>query len=176
MMKKVSVVAVMVGLCILFGSMTAMAYDLKGIDIHGFASQGYLYSDENNFFTANTKDGTFAYNEVGINFSTQPIDDLRIGMQLFSRDLGEMGNNDITVDWALGDYRVKDWLGIRAGKIKRPLGLYNDVRDADMARTVIFLPQGIYPEIQRDVINAIQGAELYGNLPLSSAGDSGRFP
>ncbi len=43
---------------------------------------------------------------------------LRVGVQFLSRDLGETGNNEVEVDWAYGDYRFRNWLGIRAGKMK----------------------------------------------------------
>ena len=61
------------------------------VDIHGFISQGYLKSTGNNFL-AETKRGTWEFTEVGINFGTYVTDELRLGMQLFARDLGEMGN------------------------------------------------------------------------------------
>ncbi len=55
------------------------------VDIHGFVAQGYLKSDHNNFL-ADTEDGSFQFNEMGINFSTSMGENLRLGMQLFSRD------------------------------------------------------------------------------------------
>jgi len=139
------------------------------VAIHGFISQGYMQSTANNFF-GDTEDGTFKFNEFGINIAAQVTDNLHIGMQLFSRNLGYLGGNAIVIDWAYGDYRWKDWLGIRAGKIKMPLGFYNETRDVDMLRTSIFLPQGVYNESWRTTFNAIQGLGLYGNVPLPYLG------
>jgi hypothetical protein len=135
------------------------------VAIHGFISQGYMQTSANNFF-GDTEDGTFKYNEFGINIASQVTDNLHIGMQLFSRNLGYLGGNAVVIDWAYGDYRWKDWLGIRAGKIKMPLGFYNETRDVDMLRTNIFLPQGVYNESWRTVFNAIQGLGLYGNVSI----------
>jgi hypothetical protein len=140
------------------------AVELAEVDIHGFISQGYLWSDENNFLSAETEDGSMEFNELGINFSKQVTDYLRIGVQFFSRDLGKTGNNSIVVDWAYGDYRWKDWLGFRVGLMKMPHGLYNDIRDQDMLRTAILLPQSVYPEIQRDYYTRMWGGEIYGNI------------
>lgn len=67
-----------------------------------------------------------------------------MGMQLFAFDRGNYGRDKVTIDWAYGDYRVNDWLGFRAGKVKIPLGLYNEARDNDALRTFIFLPQQAY--------------------------------
>ncbi len=55
--------------------------------IHGFASQGFLQSTDNEFL-GETSNGTFNFNEIGINFAVQLTDELRFGIQLFSRDLG----------------------------------------------------------------------------------------
>jgi hypothetical protein len=144
----------------------------QGLDvsIHGFLSQGYMYSTDNNYVSAKTSDGTFEYNEAGLNFTTQPLPNLRIGAQLFARDLGAQGNHKVTVDWAVGDYRFRDWLGIRAGRVKLPTGLYNTLRDVDMGRAEILQPSSAYPISQRDLNAAFDGALLYGTVPLGGAG------
>ncbi|MDA8139591.1 MAG: hypothetical protein M0036_13155, partial [Desulfobacteraceae bacterium] len=144
--------------------------DLGGVQIHGFISQGFLYTDTYNYLANDTKDGSFEYNEMGINFGKQLNDKLRIGMQLFSRDLGDAANNKVTVDWAYADYRWQDYLGLRAGRIKLPIGFYNETRDMDMLRTSIVLPQGIYNDLLRDNMIAANGVSLYGNVGLKAAG------
>ena len=151
-------------------AMPAWAMTSAGVDIHGFISQGFLYSDEYNYLAHNSKDGSFEYNEFGINFSKDLTDKLRMGIQFFSRDIGDASNNKVTVDWAYGDYRFRDWLGVRAGRIKLPMGVYNEIRDVDMLRTSIILPQGIYNDLLRDTLIAVNGVGLYGNFDLGAAG------
>ena len=147
-------------------SLDAYAEDEFGaIDIHGFISQGYVGSDEYDFYLADTSAGTFEFNEVGINFSTDMTDDLRLGMQFLARDLGEIGNDEVAIDWAYADYRFRNWLGLIVGKVKKPVGLYNQSRDVDSARTSIFLPAGFYNENFREAILTTKGAGLYGTLP-----------
>lgn len=148
---------------------TAFAFEIQGVDIHGYVSQGYMKTDDNNYL-ANTEDGTFEFTEVGINFSKE-FDKLRIGLQLVSRDLGDVGNNEIELDWAMGDYRFNDYFGLRGGKIKMAVGLYNQERDLDMLRTSIFLPSSVYDEGSRDLNNTIQGANAYGTIDARSAGE-----
>jgi len=170
-MKKCFVLVLVVLLTAFAGNTHAMEVDLLGgVNIHGFISQGYLRSQDNNYLANDSSDGTFAFNEIGINFSKQLTDQLRIGLQIFSHDLGAIGNNDIVLDWAFADYRWRDWLGLRVGKIKVPHGLYNEIRDMDMLRTNILLPQGVYNEILRDTMVAFKGMGLYGNIPAGSAG------
>ena len=111
-----------------------------------------------NNWLGSTEDGSYEFNEMGINFSTELTDDLHVGVQFFSRDLGTIGNDDIKVDWAFADYHWKDWLGVRVGKIRIPYGLYNEIRDIDILRLSIILPQSVYSEIARDSQTALKEA------------------
>ncbi|RLC03008.1 MAG: hypothetical protein DRI57_29555, partial [Deltaproteobacteria bacterium] len=150
-MKKTIFLTVFISI-MLIGNLRA--FEIPKIDIHGFVSQGFLKTDQNNYL-GDTEDGTFQFNEMGINFSTKLPKRLRIGLQFFSRDLGQEGNNDIVLDWAYADYRWKEWLGFRIGKIKVVYGLYNETRDMDMLRASVMLPQSVYTELWRDRLSSI---------------------
>lgn len=143
--------------------------DALDVDIHGFVSQGFVLSSGNNYLT-NSKRGSFEFTEVGLNFTKSLGDRLSVGMQLFTRDLGPIGNYKPQFDWFYLDYRFFDWLGFRAGRTKLPFGLYNEQSDIDQARVPVLLPQSVYPIANRDVLLAQTGVELYGYVPLSLAG------
>lgn len=145
------------------------ALEFEGIQVHGFLSQGFLKSDKNNFLTS-TEDGSLEFNEMGINFTTNLSDDLRVGLQLFSRDLGKDGNNQLTIDWAYGDYLFRDWFGIRVGKCRLIGGLFFEIRELDMLRTPILLPQSVYPDIWRDTFSTVKGTTFYGEIPVGVVG------
>jgi hypothetical protein len=134
-------------------------------------SQGYIRTSDNNYLARSASArGSFEFSEVGINF-TQPLGDhLRAGVQLFAHDLGPRGNYDIKADWFYLDYRWTDALGLRAGRIKVPFGLYNEINDIDSARVPILLPQSTYPAGARDFLLAQTGLEIYGRLLAGSAG------
>ncbi|MBU0996242.1 MAG: hypothetical protein KJ737_27400 [Proteobacteria bacterium] len=161
MKKKIFLIITIV---LINSPMNALAEEDE-VDIHGFISQGYLWSDRYNFYNAETEDGTFQFNDLGVNFTTQLSDNLRAGMQLYARDLGDVGNDEINVDWAYGDYRFSNLIGVRVGRIKRSYGLFNQIRDVDLGRTVIFLPEGMYFETLRDQFLSVKGAGIYGTLP-----------
>jgi hypothetical protein len=147
------------------------AIELYGVDIHGFASQGYIQTTrENNFPVSDSGKGSFHFNDFAINFSKEFIPGLRAGLQVLAMDRGTYGKNKVTLDWAYADYHFQDWLGFRGGKVKIPLGLYNETRDNDALRTFIFLPQNEYYEYERDSIMAMTGGSIYGSLPLGGAG------
>ncbi len=159
-------------ICIFTSHMSLHAAGVNGVDIHGFLSQGYLISSDNNYFTETTE-GSFQFNEMGINFSSKLTPKLHVGIQLFAYDLGDLGNDKVTLDWVFADYHWQEWLGIRVGKIKIPLGLYNEVRDVDLVRTFINLPQSVYQERYREAWVAMKGAGLYGNVESAMLGALG---
>jgi hypothetical protein len=139
------------------------------VDIHGFVSQGFIKTTDNNYL-AESKRGSAELTEVGINISKTVTPELRLGVQLFARDLGPIGNYQPHFDWFFLDYRFFDWLGLRAGRTKLPFGLYNEINDIDSARVPILLPQSVYPTQNRDYLLAQTGGELYGDVPIGEAG------
>ena len=151
-------------LFILLHSVSAIAGEIGEVEIHGFISQGYLKTDRNNYM-ADTEDGTFQFNEMGINFQTRVSEKLKIGTQFIARDLGTIGNDEIKIDWAFADYRYSNIIGVRAGSLKIPIGFYNEARDVDSVRTNIILPPSIYAEEWRDVFVGLKGVGIYGRLP-----------
>lgn len=144
--------------------------DLLAVDVHGFVSQGWLLGLRNDYLAEDEERGSFEFSEVGINFTKQLGDRLRAGLQLFARDLGPRGNYRPTVDWFYLDYRFADWLGLRAGRVKLPFGLYNEINDVDAARAFVLLPQSLYTVSNRDFLLAQTGLELYGYLDLDCLG------
>lgn len=163
----VSVVLLIIAPALLSQTAFAGEENIPDIAIHGFISQGYMKAtDDKEYMVYGAKEGTFQFNEIGINFSTQATETLRIGAQFLAFDLGHLGNDDILVDWAFADFSYREYLGIRAGLIKIPYGIYNTTRDLDMLRTSIFLPAALYEEVYRDLVSRMKGVGIYGALPL----------
>jgi hypothetical protein len=139
------------------------------VDVHGFVSQGYIKSTANDYLVDSSA-GSFEFSEAGLNFTLQPIDRFSIGLQLFAYNLGTSGNFTLRADWFYLDYHFRDWLGVRAGRVKLVYGLYNDISDIDAARTPILLPPSIYPLSNRDLLFGVQGGEVYGYARIGRAG------
>lgn len=142
----------------------------RDVQIHSFGSQGFAYSNENNYLTMPTSNGSFAMTDGGVNVSTRINDKFRVGAQFYIRNVGEMGNFRPELDWALGDYKFADWFGIRAGKVKTTMGLYNDTQDLEFMHTWAILPQSAYPLDLRASTIAHEGGDFYGNIGLRRAG------
>ena len=151
---------------------TLQAQDFKLFDrtvqVHGFASQGFIYTNDNNWLTMNTSQGSAAFTDFGVNMSSQITDSLRVGAQLYDRNLGQLGQYHPSLDWAVVDYRFKPWFGVRGGKVKTTLGLYNDTQDLDFLHTFALLPQSVYPTDLRDATIAHIGGDIYGDVALKN--------
>lgn len=144
--------------------------NMPPFDFHGFVSQGFLDTTKYNYLADNTRNGSFEYMEVGLNTSLNPFPRTRITAQGFLYDVGQAGNYQPFLDYASVEYTFNDYIGLRAGRIRKPGGIYNDIQDVDLARTYVLLPQGIYDARWRDFTTSVDGGEFFGNIPLSKAG------
>ena len=148
---------------------TAQALALEGpgnIQIHGFISQGFVLTSDNNFCGDSDDHGAFDFRELGINGSWRLLPSLQLSGQILYRSAGDISDDDVQVDYGFLDYRCLDrdagqW-GFRLGRVKTPYGLYNETRDVAITRPSIFLPQSIYFERTRDLAISADGVCLYG--------------
>jgi hypothetical protein len=142
----------------------ALALDYQ---IHGYAAQGYVYSDDNNVF-GDSSHGSADYYEAGLNASVQVHPKLLFAAQAAIRDAGISDDGTLRLDYALADYRfltnVDSSAGIRVGKVKNPMGFFNETRDVVFTRPSILMP-GVYSDNQnqRSLIFTGPGAQLYGS-------------
>jgi hypothetical protein len=140
------------------------------VQVHSFGSQGLAYSNDNSYLTMNTSQGSFNFDDLGVNLSSQITKNFRVGAQGYTRRLGELNKGQVTLDWAVVDYRFKPWFGARGGKVKTVLGLYNNLQDVDSLFTWALLPQSMYPIDLRGSTIAHIGGDLYGRIPLRKYG------
>jgi len=156
--------------CLCAAGASLQAQDFKVFDrqvqIHGFASQGFIYTGDNNWLTMHTSQGSGAFTDFGANASMQVTDNLRIGAQVYDHNIGNLGEWHPILDWAFADYRFKPWFGIRGGKVKTVVGLYNDTQDYEFLNTFALLPQSVYPLDMHDANIAHMGGDVYGAVPL----------
>lgn len=149
--------------------MPLSALELGPMELHGSLSQGYIYSQHNNFIVTSS-DGTADFREYGLNATITPLDNVTIGGQIFGRDFGAAGNDEIYLDWLSIDYTLRNWLGFRLGKLKTPYGLYGETRDVDSLRTEILLPQGVYMEYIRGLFDSTWGGAVHGYVSSKALG------
>jgi hypothetical protein len=157
-------------LLVCFCATSLCAQRLADIEIHGFLTQGVLFSSNNNYLTMDSSDGSARWTDGAVSVSHSFTDKLRAGIQLHMYQLGELGGPHLQIDWASGDYRFNDHLGVRAGKVKTVLGLFNDSQDVDAIFLWTLLPQCSYPIDNKSFFLAHVGGDVYGDLALGSRG------
>jgi hypothetical protein len=149
----------------------AQDFNIEGreVQIHGFASQGFVHTDNNNWLTMETSEfGSGEFTDFGVNASTQLTDKFRVGAQLYDRNLGALGKWHPELDWGYAQYKFKPWFGVRGGRVKTVLGLYTDTQDLDFLHPWALLPQSIYPLDLRDTTLAHDGGDVFGDIRLGS--------
>jgi hypothetical protein len=137
------------------------------LQIHGFLSQGYVHTSDNNFY-GDSQSGSFDLREIGLNGSLRIDPHWMVSAQLLSRRAGKMYSGKMAFDYGSVDFTpVSDEhgrLGLRLGRNKNPIGLYNDTRDVPFTRPSIFLPQSIYWDRVRNSMLAMDGLQMYGDF------------
>ena len=146
----------------------AVELDFKP-EVHSFVSFGYFGTTKNEWLGSSTS-GSSEFWEAAANASITPLPTVRFAGQLFARDFQRADNGRAQLDWLYGEWRPADSIGLQAGRVKIPFGLYNEVRDVDAARATIFLPNSIYAQRSRDLYNSTDGAKAFGYLHLGPAG------
>lgn len=136
--------------------------------VHGFLSQGFNYTTDYQVF-GSSRDGSFDFTELGINGSVKLTPNLLVSAQGLYRSTGASDTQGARLDFAQIDYSVPVLdsaavLGVRAGRVKTPFGLYNDTRDVVWTRPTVLLPQSIYLDTLglRQAQIAADGGVLYG--------------
>jgi hypothetical protein len=158
-------------IALLLGAVTpgvAQSLDDLNIQFHGYATQGFLYTTNNNIFTTTSSNGSPQWTEAVVNLSAVPQPRLRVAIQARYLLLGNFGNA-ITLDYAMVDYKVSDRLGVRFGKVKTPSGLFNEIQDIDPSYMWSLLPQGVYPIVSRNSLLSHYGGVVYGTLALGKS-------
>ena len=139
----------------------------QDLQIHGFAAQGWVLSEGNNINGDSThKRGSTEFRELGVNFSYRPLGSLLFAGQMAAVEAGKAIDEDLALEYGVVDYTPfsgeRGRFGLRAGKLKLPIGLYNDSRDAVFTRPGIFLPESVYL--------GNSGARSFGYFSLEGAG------
>lgn len=151
----------------LLWSTFAHAVDLMGseLQLHGYLTQGLVYTGDNNFLGQSDKSVSTDFRELGINASLRPTSDVQFSVGLLSHKAGGTDNGKVRLDYGLMDWTVSSnengRSGIRLGRVKNAYGLYNKTRDVAFTRPSVILPQSIYFERTRNLTISGDGAEFY---------------
>ncbi|MDF1553143.1 MAG: hypothetical protein P1P84_08785 [Deferrisomatales bacterium] len=133
--------------------------------VHGFVSQAYLLTNQNDLFGNSDGGGSFDFREMALNASWRLTPSFTVAAQGLSRRAGEGEDGTPSLDYAFADLRLLSTedatVGLRAGRLLTPLGLHNEVRDRAFLRPGILIPQSIYFDRTRDLAISGDGGFVY---------------
>jgi hypothetical protein len=156
-------------LCALCLALPAWAVNLMEgrLAIDGFGGWAYGITKDNSYL-AGAPQGDYRHAYFSLNLSARVTDDFSASAQLFFPVGGEEGPS---LDYAFAEWRALDWLRVRAGQIKQPFGLSNEVFDVGTLRPFYDLPQAIYGPVgfagEAFTGAAITGSRGFGAWALS---------
>ncbi|KZY34127.1 hypothetical protein A3752_01250 [Oleiphilus sp. HI0081] len=149
----------------------AKKYLVDHINWHGFVSQSFVLTDENDFL-GSSSDGSFKYNSVGLNGSWKATNSLQFSMQGLYKQIGNGEPKGTRLDFAILDWRLFDdfeyGLGLRAGRLKNPFGFFNETRDVAVTRPSLLLPESIYIDYLQEILHSSDSIGLYGHREFQS--------
>lgn len=138
---------------------------------HGFANQGVIKTDHNDFF-GDSENWSWEFNDLGIGGSWKPYSRLQFSAQGIYRRAGKSSQDGLQLDYGFVDLNILNTmdygLGVRAGRVKNTYGFYNDTRDIASNKPSILLPQSIYLDNLRQLFHTMDGVSTYGNMQWDS--------
>lgn len=143
--------------------------ELKKLQFHGFATQALMATSNNNYLGMDTRHVSAGWTEAALNINDQVSEKFRAGVQVHYTRLGAFGGDNVSLDWATGDYRPSEAFGLRAGRVKIRWGLFNDTQDYDPGYMWSLLPEPIYAVDWRATNMSQDGAEVYGKVRIGEA-------
>lgn len=136
------------------------------INWHGFLSQNFIATDENNFL-GSSSDGSFKSNEAALNASWRSNESLLLSIQGLYKQIGNVKPKGTRIDYAIIDWRILDTFssgaGVRVGRLKNPYGFFNETRDVAATNMSILLPESIYIDYLSQLLHSSDGIGLYGH-------------
>ena len=169
---KINIITIALFTLLAFSCSTT-ANTWKNAKLNTHISQGYTRSTDNNFHGNSEKsNGSFAMREFGLNASTNLSSSLFAAGQILARNTGQDDDEDLSLDYALIDYThspaATKSFGFRLGRIKNPLGFYNETRDVAFTRPSVILPQSIYFDRTRDLSLSADGLHVYSKTQFNT--------
>jgi len=135
------------------------------MQVHGFLAQSLFHTSDNNLFGQSDDGVSLGITEVGLNTAYQASDRLNLAIQGLYRRAGDLDPGSFRVDYGLADLTLWEHeagrIGLRGGRVKIPLGLYNETRDVAFTHPTILLPQGMYFERSRSLLTSGDGGSFY---------------
>lgn len=152
------------------GAAPAAAQDspLDRLSIHGFLTQAYAMSDGHQYLGI-PDHGTNHYRVAALQFRYDASDRDAFVLQLSHERLGNSPLDEfepaVDLDWVFYEHRFGTNTTARVGKIRSPVGIYNEIRDVGTLLPLYRPPLALYGE-QFYASETVDGVMVGHRVPL----------
>jgi hypothetical protein len=166
-MNKYKILLVSTFLILLIGqSANLLAHQISDeLELHGFFTQHAIHTSDNNMYGKSDDSVSWDFTEAAVNLYYAPFEKLSFSFQGLYRNAGEVDKDSFDTDYLFSDIMLNHYAqgnyGVRLGRVKNPLGLFNETRDVAFTTPSIILPQGIYYDRSRSLFLSSDGMQLY---------------
>ena len=146
----------------------AMGQLPEGLSVHGFMTQAYGRTDEHQILGIGPA-GTADYRVAALQFRYAYDARSAFVIQLSHERIGRSPLGDlepaVDLDWAFYEHRFDDYTVARIGKVRNPIGIYNEFRDVGTLLPFYRPPIFLYGE-QMYTSETVDGMTLGRRFPL----------
>ncbi len=111
------------------------------LTLNTFGEWGYAVTRGSDYILG-TPRGEYDNYALALQLTARPVENVVISSMAYWHN--REGHSEATIDFAFVEWRFNDMLRFRAGKIRQPLGLFNETREVGTTHAFFFLPQSIY--------------------------------
>lgn len=160
MVVKNTSITALVGILLLGGTSAVNAASDDRVSVHGYGDTGYIKAIENNY-TKKAGGNNWDFNYLSVNFTaivdskTKIVAQIRQGSEI----TGDMG--------AYVNYNVTDNLTARAGQMKAPVGIFNEIRDIKFLQLSALAPL-MYQDAVGILTDSFKGVEAIYHIDMGT--------
>ncbi len=121
--------------------LSTMAREVGDIQWHGYLTSALLANSDGSYSGEVSNAGSTNDTRMGLNISTQVDESLRFSAQIKGKGTERFA---MKLDWAFASYDIDEAMALRFGKIKYPVGMYNEFVDVGYTYPWIRPPEGFY--------------------------------
>jgi len=141
-------------LAFLFAAVSPHTFAKEKWILGGFVSQHAIHTTDNYMLGPSDDGMSLDYRELALIVRGGVTEQLSFSSQLLSRKAGNAEDGTPKLDYVFFNWRVYDSISLMSsvtvGRIKVPIGFYNDLRESPFTRNGLLLPQSLYPERSRN--------------------------
>jgi len=148
-LETITTLTVLCGLAATGTTLRAQDTQFGKLSVHGYLTQAYAKGDGAQYFGIN-EDGTADYRKAALMFRYEVTPNDAMVVQLAHERFGASDltalHDDVELDWAFYQHEFSNGAWARVGKVKIPMGIFNEIRDVGVLLPFYRLPYTFYGE------------------------------